>query len=198
MLSVSRPCRARARLVRREERLAVLQLQRRVDRRAREALRDGCEPRAAPGRARRRRAARSNRAPRCARGRPRSRVGRRDRRRVEQRACCGRPRPAAGGGRPSCTAATASAGGRPPTRTPATRTPAGSVCPAGGVVSVVVVVCRWWWRGGGRRGSRRRRPSTWCVEVVTSAITAPENAPATAKPSTKRTTACRRFTAQAV
>jgi hypothetical protein len=34
--------------------------------------------------------------------------------------------------------------------------------------------------------------------VVTSAITAPENAPAAASPSTKRTTACRRFTTQAV
>jgi hypothetical protein len=33
---------------------------------------------------------------------------------------------------------------------------------------------------------------------VTSAITAPENAPAAAKPSTKRAIACRRFTAQAV
>jgi hypothetical protein len=36
------------------------------------------------------------------------------------------------------------------------------------------------------------------VDVVTSAITAPENAPAAANPSTKRTAACRRFTAQAV
>jgi hypothetical protein len=34
--------------------------------------------------------------------------------------------------------------------------------------------------------------------VVTSAITAPENAPATAKPSTKRRTACKRFTTQGV
>jgi hypothetical protein len=36
------------------------------------------------------------------------------------------------------------------------------------------------------------------VEVVESAITTPENAPAAMSPSTKRTTACQCFTAQAV
>jgi hypothetical protein len=36
------------------------------------------------------------------------------------------------------------------------------------------------------------------VDVVTSAITAPEKAPAAVKPSTKMTTTYRRFTTQAV
>src|SRR4051794_40144031 len=82
----------------------------------------------------------------------------------------------------ACTAATASAGTSVPTRTPATRTPAGTVLAGGGVAVVVgavvvaatVVVVN----------------DDVEVDVVTSAITVPESAPATASPSTKSGTAC--------
>jgi hypothetical protein len=92
----------------------------------------------------------------------------------------------------SWTAETASAGLSPPTRTPATRTPVGRTCVdvGGGTVVVVVVVVVV--------SAVVVDTVDVDVDVVTSAMTVPENTPATAKPSTKRTTACKRFTARAV
>ena len=91
------------------------------------------------------------------------------------------------------TAATASADVSPPTLTPATLTPSGTVEGIGAVVVVatvvvvVVVVV-----------AVVVAVVVDDVEVVMSAITGPENPPATASPITKRPAASRRFTALAV
>jgi hypothetical protein len=90
------------------------------------------------------------------------------------------------------TAATASAGVRPPTLTPATRTPGGTVdAGAGGVGAVVVVVVVV-------VVVEVVVEVTVEIDVVTSAITGLESAPAAATPSTNKPAASRRFTATAV
>src|SRR6476660_1685356 len=89
----------------------------------------------------------------------------------------------------ACTAATASGGVRPPTRTPATRTPTGTVERGGGVAVVVVVTVVV-------AGVVDVTVVAVVVPavVVMSAITGLDSAPAAASPSTNKQAASRRFT----
>ena len=93
---------------------------------------------------------------------------------------------------------TASAGVRPPTLTPATRTPAGIVVGTGGVAVVVVVDVVVVVAAVVVVDVVPVVVVVDVVEVVTSAITAPENVPAAASPSTKSPASRRRFTAPPV
>src|SRR6476659_7935920 len=100
------------------------------------------------------------------------------------------------------TAWTAWLGRSLPTRTPATRTPAGIVLGrAGGVFVVVVVLVVVVAVVVAVVTGAVVVTAVVVVEVdvvITSAITAPENAPAATSPSAKSQRACRCFTAQAV
>ena len=150
-----------------------------------------CDP--ARGRARRaprRRASRSCRARRCAPSRRRSRRRRTRTARGSSTSVLRSTTTASGAANAACTAVTASAGVRPPTldardadagrnrRAAARRRSWSSVTVV--VVAAVVV--------GRRRAGRGRRD----VEVVTSAITVPENVPAQPRARARRETDCSR------